>query len=92
MLDDESPDSGSEPSGTTRQGWQQLAEYGQIGFILPMTVLVGWLAGRALDYWLHTKWLNLAGVILGSVAGFVQLLRSVLAIDNSDKSGKDGTA
>ncbi len=72
-----------------RTGMQQLAEYSQIGFVLPTAILVGWLGGLALDHWLHTKWLYLAGVIVGSVAGFIELVRTML---KSDKSGKDGGA
>ena len=33
--------------------------------------------GKLLDYWLHTHWLYLLGLILGIVAGFVQLIRMV---------------
>lgn len=72
-----------------RTSMQQLAEYSQIGFVLPMAILVGWMGGWALDQWLHTHWIYLAGVILGSVAGFVELVRTML---KSEKPGKDGDA
>jgi F0F1-type ATP synthase assembly protein I len=38
--------------------------------------VVGLLAGMALDHWLHTHWLYMAGLILGIVAGFIQLVRA----------------
>ncbi len=49
----------------------------QIAFILPAAVLVGWLAGAGLDKWLHTGWLYMAGILLGVVAGFVQIFRLI---------------
>ena len=51
----------------------------QLGFLLPVTVVVGWGLGLGLDRWLHQHWINIAGLILGAVAGFVQIFRVVLA-------------
>jgi F0F1-type ATP synthase assembly protein I len=53
----------------------QLARYSEIAVIFPAATAVGWLVGVALDHWLHTTWLYLVGLILGIVAGFVQLIR-----------------
>jgi hypothetical protein len=44
----------------------QLANYSQLAFIFPAATVVGWLIGAALDHWLHTTWLYLAGLIVGS--------------------------
>jgi F0F1-type ATP synthase assembly protein I len=55
----------------------QLANYSQLAFIFPAATVAGWLVGLALDHWLHTTWLYLAGLILGIVAGFVELIRTV---------------
>ena len=55
----------------------QLARYSQLAFVFPAALVVGWLVGAALDRWLHTSWLYLAGLILGIVAGFVELIRTV---------------
>jgi len=55
----------------------QLASYSQLAFTLPAATVAGWLIGLALDHWLHTTWLYLAGLILGIVAGFVELIRTV---------------
>ncbi|HEX4007266.1 MAG TPA: AtpZ/AtpI family protein [Acidobacteriaceae bacterium] len=60
----------------------------QIAFILPAAVLVGWLGGAGLDKWLHTHWLYLLGIILGCVAGFLQIFRLVLGPGSG--AGKDG--
>ncbi len=53
------------------------ARYSEIAFIIPAAVVVGLLIGKLLDYWLHTHWLFLAGIIFGAVIGFVQMIRTV---------------
>lgn len=57
----------------------------QIAFILPAAVFIGWIAGVGLDRWLHQDWIYLAGIIVGCVAGFIQIFRLVLG---PEKSGK----
>jgi len=69
VADDESSDK--------KSFWVQIAQYSQIAFIFPAATVVGWLIGLALDHWLHTTWLYLAGLILGIIAGFVELIRIV---------------
>jgi len=46
--------------------------------VFPAATIIGWLIGAALDRWLHTHWLYLVGLILGIVAGFVELIRTVM--------------
>jgi F0F1-type ATP synthase assembly protein I len=60
----------------------QLANYSQLAFIFPATTVAGWLIGLGLDHWLHTTWLYLVGLILGIVAGFVELIRTVLSSES----------
>lgn len=55
----------------------QLAQYSQLAFIFPAATVAGWLIGLGLDHWLHTHWLYLVGLILGIIAGFVELIRTV---------------
>jgi F0F1-type ATP synthase assembly protein I len=62
--------------------WIQLANYSQLAFIFPAATVAGWLLGLALDHWLHTTWLYLAGLILGIIAGFVELIRTVLSSES----------
>ncbi len=54
-----------------------VARYSGLALALPASTFVGWAIGVLLDKWLHTTWLYLAGLILGIVAGFVQLIRAV---------------
>jgi ATP synthase protein I len=67
-----------ESSGRKESFWVQAARYSQLAFILPAALVVGWLIGVALDRWLHTTWLYLAGILLGIVAGFIELIRTFL--------------
>jgi ATP synthase protein I len=70
----------SEKDGPGQKGnfWLQVGRYSQLAFVLPTALVVGWLIGAALDKWLHTTWLYLAGLLLGIAAGFVELIRTVL--------------
>ncbi|MGA7463677.1 MAG: AtpZ/AtpI family protein [Candidatus Korobacteraceae bacterium] len=53
------------------------ARYSQIAFIIPAAVIVGLLVGKLFDHWLHTRWLFLVGIILGSISGFVEMIRMI---------------
>ncbi len=77
-------DDNSKPdgSGPGRSGWIQLARYSQLAFVFPAATVAGWLIGAALDRWLHTTWLYLAGLILGIIAGFVELIRAALSSES----------
>jgi F0F1-type ATP synthase assembly protein I len=55
----------------------QVGNYAQLAFLFPAATLVGWLIGVALDKWLHTTWLYIVGLLLGILAGFVELIRTV---------------
>lgn len=56
--------------------------YSEIGFIIPGAILLGYLFGKGLEYWLHKPWLVVAGVIFGVVAGFVSMIRVALKSEN----------
>ncbi len=58
--------------------WKALAELSSIGMTLVLATVIGLAGGYYADRWLGTMpWLTLAGLILGIVAGFVNLFRSV---------------
>jgi len=52
-----------------------VARYSELGFIIPAAVFLGFLLGKLLDYWLHTTWIFIVGVIFGAVLGFVEMIR-----------------
>jgi F0F1-type ATP synthase assembly protein I len=71
------PDDKRDPNNiqSTAIAW---ARYSEIAFIIPAAVVVGLLLGKLGDYFFHTRWLTLTGIIFGAVVGFVQLIRTVL--------------
>jgi F0F1-type ATP synthase assembly protein I len=62
----------------------QMARYSELAFLLPAATFVGWIIGVLLDRWLHTSKLYLVGLLLGIVAGFVQLIRTVTREEKED--------
>jgi ATP synthase protein I len=72
------PNSESPHSERKENFWVQAARYSQLAFVFPAALIVGLLIGTALDRWLHTTWLYLAGILLGIAAGFIELIRAVL--------------
>ena len=45
----------------------------QLAIALPAGCLIGWLLGSWLDRHFHQHWMGVAGIVLGAVAGFVQI-------------------
>ena len=85
MAEDEPKTPAPEKGGDgqpPRNQWVQVARYSQLAFVLPAATFVGWLIGAALDRWLHTGWLYLFGLIVGIVAGFVELIRTVTSSES----------
>ena len=59
-----------------------MAKYSQLAFVFPAATVAGWLVGEALDRWLHTTWLYIAGLIVGIIAGFVELIRAAMSAES----------
>jgi ATP synthase protein I len=58
--------------------WKGLAELTSIGMTMVLCTVIGLAGGYFGDRWLGTSpWLTLGGLLLGIVAGFVNLFRSV---------------
>jgi F0F1-type ATP synthase assembly protein I len=57
--------------------WVQVGRYSQIAFMLPAGTVAGYLLGSLFDRWLHTTWINIVGLLLGTAAGLVELIRTV---------------
>ena len=53
--------------------------------LLPVSTFVGYAIGYYLDKAFGTGWLKILFLILGSVAGFVQLIRQIMR-DTQDTS------
>ena len=54
------------------------AEYSSLALVLPAGTFVGYLIGYWLDGRFGTDWLRIVFLILGSVAGFVELIRQIM--------------
>jgi F0F1-type ATP synthase assembly protein I len=59
-----------------------MAKFSQLAFVFPAATVAGWLIGVALDRWLHTTWLYIAGLIVGIIAGFVELIRAAMSSES----------
>ena len=57
--------------------WVQVGRYSQLALMLPAGTVAGWLIGSAIDHWLHTSWVSIVGLLLGTAAGLIELIRTV---------------
>ncbi len=57
--------------------WVQIGNYASLGIMLPACTVVGYYMGLGLDRLFHTTFLYIVFLILGIVAGFVELVRVV---------------
>jgi F0F1-type ATP synthase assembly protein I len=73
MPTDPTPDRDSRKENT----WVMVGRYSQLALVLPCATFVGWLLGTGLDRWLHTSWISIIGLLLGSVAGLIEVIRTV---------------
>lgn len=63
-----------------------VGEYTSLAFMLPAATFVGYLIGYLLDRAFHTHYLYIPFLILGIVAGFVQLIRQLMRDTRNDGS------
>ena len=54
----------------------------QLAIALPAACLIGWLIGAAIDKHFHTTWVGLVGILIGAIAGFVQIFTTASRILN----------
>jgi ATP synthase protein I len=50
----------------------------QLALALPAGCLVGWLMGSWADRHWHQGWIGVVGIVLGAVAGFMQIVRTAM--------------
>ena len=61
-------------------------EYTSLAFLLPISTFVGYAIGYLLDKAFGTHFLYLVFLVLGTISGFVQLIRHVLRDTRDDGS------
>jgi F0F1-type ATP synthase assembly protein I len=54
-----------------------IGKYLNVGLMLPIATFVGFGMGYGLDKLFHTTWLRFVFLVLGTVAGFVEMLREL---------------
>jgi F0F1-type ATP synthase assembly protein I len=78
------------------KGYIEAEKLMQTAMVLPSAVLIGWGAGAWAEHLLHQKWLVVAGVVFGSVAGLFYVIQSAFSAEKKlsredavqDKTGK----
>jgi F0F1-type ATP synthase assembly protein I len=54
-----------------------IGKYLNLALLLPLSTFVGYLIGYGLDALFHVSWLRYVFLLLGSVAGFIELIREL---------------
>jgi F0F1-type ATP synthase assembly protein I len=57
--------------------FSQFGRYSGLAFLIPCSVLVGYGIGYGLDKLFHTTYLTLVFLLLGIVAGMIELIREL---------------
>jgi F0F1-type ATP synthase assembly protein I len=60
----------------------------QLALAIPAGCLVGWAMGAWLDRHFHQNWMTVTGIVLGAVAGFIQIYRTAAGFLKNDKNDK----
>jgi ATP synthase protein I len=58
----------------------------QLAIALPAGCVIGWLAGGWLDRHFHQNWMSIVGILLGALAGFIQIFRTASRYLKNDRS------
>jgi ATP synthase protein I len=58
----------------------------QLAIALPAGCVIGWLVGSWMDRHFHQSWMSIVGILLGAVAGFVQIFRTASRFLKNDRS------
>jgi F0F1-type ATP synthase assembly protein I len=60
---------------------RQLGKYYGVVFLLPASVLIGWIIGYLLDKVFGTQMLKIVFLFLGVAAGIIEVIRELSAAD-----------
>jgi F0F1-type ATP synthase assembly protein I len=61
-----------DPSST-----RNIGKYASMALLLPISTFVGYGIGYGLDLLFHTGWLRYVFLVLGTVSGFISLIRDL---------------
>jgi F0F1-type ATP synthase assembly protein I len=54
-----------------------IGKYTSLALLLPISTFIGYLMGYGLDHLFHTHWLRFVFLVLGTVSGFISLIREL---------------
>jgi F0F1-type ATP synthase assembly protein I len=54
-----------------------IGKYASLALLLPLSTLIGFAMGYGLDHLFHTGWIRYVFVALGTVSGFISLIREL---------------
>jgi F0F1-type ATP synthase assembly protein I len=57
--------------------WRAFSKYSGLAFLIPSSILVGYVIGYFLDKAFGTTFLKVAFLVLGIVAGMIELIREL---------------
>ena len=57
----------------------------QLALAIPAGCFIGWAVGAWLDKHFHQEWIAIAGIVLGAVAGFIQIFTTASRYLKNDK-------
>jgi F0F1-type ATP synthase assembly protein I len=63
-----------------------VGEYTSLAFVMPAATCVGWVLGHLADKAFGTSFLYIPGLVLGSAAGLVEVIRTVTRDSGDDDS------
>lgn len=91
------PGAGSDPAPDRASGgavdWGSVGEYAVIGFVFPLTLMVGFFVGRWLGSLLGGPVVGMvAGVLLGAVAAFWNLYSTLRRLERREAGRRDAGA
>jgi len=91
MSGDDDPHDLEEASGSAGGGtdWRAIGQYSVIGFVFPLAMVVGFLAGRWIGGWLGYPGAGSGvGLVVGIGAAFYNLYGVVRRMDREEGGGK----
>ncbi|MES1260280.1 MAG: AtpZ/AtpI family protein [Acidobacteriota bacterium] len=54
-----------------------IGKYASLALLLPISTFIGYAMGYGLDLLFHTTWLRYVVLVLGTISGFVSLIREL---------------
>ncbi|MHB8302956.1 MAG: AtpZ/AtpI family protein [Acidobacteriaceae bacterium] len=79
------PDGSGNDRKAVLRGFVRAESMVQIALAVPLSTIIGWGLGAWLDNKLHQSWIAILGVVLGAIAGFVQVVR---VASHANRSGE----